>query len=74
MEAFKKFKESGVAPDKAPAPAAAPREKWVCKICGYVYDGDVPFEQLPKDWKCPDAPTRKATLNCCNTNLPFYLH
>ena len=28
-------------------------EKWVCSICGYVYDGDVPFEDLPDDWKCP---------------------
>lgn len=28
-------------------------KKWVCTICGYVYDGDVPFEQLPDDWVCP---------------------
>ena len=28
-------------------------EKWVCTICGYVYDGDIPFEQLPEDWVCP---------------------
>lgn len=27
--------------------------KWVCGICGYVYDGDVPFEELPEDYKCP---------------------
>lgn len=27
--------------------------KWVCKVCGYVYDGDVPFEELPEDWVCP---------------------
>lgn len=30
--------------------------KYVCQICGYVYDDDkqkVPFEQLPDDWKCP---------------------
>lgn len=27
--------------------------RYVCKICGYVYDGDVPFEQLPEDWTCP---------------------
>ena len=26
---------------------------WVCKICGYEYSGDVPFEQLPDDWVCP---------------------
>jgi len=38
--------------------------KYVCKVCGYVYDpaeGDpeaaieagVPFERLPEDWTCP---------------------
>jgi len=27
--------------------------KWVCKPCGYVYEGAVPFEQLPEDWVCP---------------------
>ncbi|MFW5730858.1 MAG: rubredoxin [Desulfonatronovibrionaceae bacterium] len=39
-------------------------EKWVCEICGYVYDpaeGDpdngvaagTKFEDLPDDWVCP---------------------
>lgn len=39
-------------------------QKYVCEICGYVYDpaeGDqesnvppgVPFEKLPEDWVCP---------------------
>lgn len=30
--------------------------KYVCPICGYVYDDaeqDVPFAELPEDWKCP---------------------
>ena len=27
--------------------------KYVCTVCGYVYDGDVPFDQLPEDWVCP---------------------
>lgn len=26
---------------------------WICKVCGYVYDGDIPFEDLPEDWVCP---------------------
>ena len=29
--------------------------KYVCDICGYVYDGEVPFEELPEDWVCPDC-------------------
>jgi rubredoxin len=27
--------------------------KWVCKICGFVYEGDLPFEELTEDWVCP---------------------
>lgn len=46
MESFKSFRETG-------KPPVAKEERWVCQICGYVYDGDIPFEQLPDDWKCP---------------------
>ena len=32
-------------------------KKYVCKICGYVYDpaenNNVPFEEQPEDWTCP---------------------
>lgn len=27
--------------------------KWVCSVCGYVYDGETPFEELPEDFRCP---------------------
>lgn len=37
--------------------ASHEKKKWVCKICGYVYDpeenGGVAFEDLPSDWVCP---------------------
>lgn len=45
MEAFKAFKETGAAP--------AQQERWICQVCGYVYEGPVTFEQLPEDWTCP---------------------
>ena len=32
-----------------PAPAAEKKTGWVCKICGYVYEG----EELPPDYVCP---------------------
>lgn len=35
-------------PDEAPAPAAA-TVKYVCQVCGYVYEGD----PLPADFICP---------------------
>lgn len=39
-------------------------EKWVCVVCGYVYDPEIgdpdsgiapgtSFEDLPEDWLCP---------------------
>lgn len=28
-------------------------EQWICTVCGYVYDGDIPFEELPDDYVCP---------------------
>lgn len=37
------------APAAAAAAEAAPASKWVCSVCGYVYEG----ETLPKDYKCP---------------------
>lgn len=41
-------------------------DKWVCTVCGYVYDpavGDsdnniaagTAFEKLPEDWVCPEC-------------------
>ena len=32
-----------------PKPQPAEKEKWVCKICNYVYEG----EELPADFVCP---------------------
>jgi flavin reductase (DIM6/NTAB) family NADH-FMN oxidoreductase RutF len=32
-----------------PAPTAEKKSGWVCKICGYVYEG----EELPADYVCP---------------------
>ncbi len=34
--------------------ADAPKKKtFVCSVCHYVYDGDIPFEDLPEDYECP---------------------
>ena len=41
--------------------------KYVCSICGYVYDPDehdgVAFEDLPDDWKCPRCKQPKEKFN-----------
>lgn len=31
----------------------APQKHWKCSVCGYIYDGEIPFEDLPDDWVCP---------------------
>ena len=38
--------------------ASAPTEntsasKWICSVCGYIYDGETPFEELPDEFVCP---------------------
>ena len=41
--------------------------KYVCSICGYVYDqaehDGVAFEDLPADWKCPRCKQPKEKFN-----------
>ncbi len=41
--------------------------KYVCSICGYVYDpaehDGVAFEDLPEDWKCPRCKQGKENFN-----------
>ena len=41
--------------------------KYVCSICGYVYDpakhNGVAFEDLPDDWKCPICKNGKDKFN-----------
>lgn len=29
------------------------QKRWVCSVCHYVYDGEIPFEELPDAWLCP---------------------
>ena len=44
---------------RADAPAGdAAAKKWVCKICGYVYEGD----EVPEDYKCPICGAGKAAF------------
>ncbi len=41
--------------------------KYVCSVCGYVYDpaehDGIQFEDLPDDWKCPRCKQPKTKFN-----------
>ena len=60
---YRRLKASGFAKkeveaqaQKAPEQpkAEAPKtESWICTVCHYVYDGDVPFEETDEDYRCP---------------------
>ena len=54
LEVFKQYKQTGKIPES--------RAKWVCSVCGYVYDGETPFEDLPDDWKCPRCGAPKSAF------------
>lgn len=45
--------------------------KYVCQICGYVYDDakeKVPFSKLPDDWKCPLCGAAKSDFKAEETS------
>jgi pyruvate oxidase len=40
--------------------------KWKCSVCGYIYDESkegVPFEDVPKDWVCPQCGAPKSAFS-----------
>jgi rubredoxin len=47
--------------------------KYVCSVCGYVYDpaehDGVAFEDLPDDWKCPRCKRPKSAFNAAQHDL-----
>ena len=43
------YYQANVKPKPAAKPAGGAKRRWVCKICGYVYEGD----ELPADFECP---------------------
>ena len=63
VEALKTWKETGKTPgtnilceqppDATQGGGSTGRTKYKCRMCGYVYEGDTPFEELPSDWTCP---------------------
>jgi len=52
LESFNLYKQTGVAPE--------PPAKWICTICRYIYTGEVPFEELPDNWRCPKCGSPKS--------------
>jgi len=51
---YRAMKSGGSVAKAAEKLADAPKKKtWVCSVCHYVYDGEIPFEDLPDDYECP---------------------
>jgi len=59
----------GVAPKNAPTfietedISATATEKWKCAVCGYIYEDEKPFSELPDDWVCPICGATKDLFN-----------
>ena len=53
--------------DSAEREQARTKSKYVCSICGYVYDpaehDGVAFEDLPDDWRCPRCKQPREIFN-----------
>ncbi|MEG1985613.1 MAG: flavin reductase [Clostridia bacterium] len=46
--------------------SATSKKRYVCSVCGYVYDGDVPFENLPSSFVCPVCKQPKSVFELKN--------
>lgn len=44
------------------ASASGAPKHWRCTICGYIYDGEIPFQELPDDWVCPLCNQKKSVF------------
>ncbi|NLL81447.1 MAG: flavin reductase [Tissierellia bacterium] len=45
--------KSGKTINKANDEPSKDKVTYVCSVCHYVYDGEIPFEELPDDYLCP---------------------
>lgn len=45
--------DTGIAQTASSEGTQEASKTWVCSVCGYVYDGTVPFEDLADDYQCP---------------------
>ena len=48
-----KGKSPKTAPTYLPEEDKPSQTSYVCGVCGYIYDGATPFEELPEDYVCP---------------------
>ena len=64
---FSKAEASGKAAIEREQSQARTKSKYVCSVCGYVYDpaehDGAAFDDLPADWHCPRCKQPKARFN-----------
>lgn len=59
MKSFEEYKKNNNKPKpqvnqgETKMTEAKEEKNWICTVCGYVYDGEIPFEELPDDYVCP---------------------
>lgn len=60
LKSFEEFKKNKAKPqfkknegEKKMTDENKEEKHWICTVCGYVYDEETPFEELPDDWVCP---------------------
>lgn len=59
---YRDYKAGIRKPNEAAPTNQEKKDIWQCTICHYVYDGDVPFEELPDDYVCPICHQPKAAF------------
>ncbi len=60
FEKFIKKQETPMTDSQEQKTSPEAEKHWICTVCGYIYDGDTPFEDLPDDWVCPTCGVDKS--------------
>lgn len=54
VSAAQQLTDSGIRQDNS-----VDKKRWICSVCGYIYEGEMPFEELPADYTCPICKNEK---------------
>lgn len=57
VSAAQQLTDSGISQDNP-----VDKKRWICSVCGYIYEGETPFEELPADYTCPICKNEKGVF------------
>ena len=59
---FRTLKSGGSVAGVVPKEKGEKKLRYICTVCHYVYDGEIPFEELPDTYLCPVCGSPKSVF------------